>query len=83
MTYDQPRALSDLFAEKIASTILERMDYCFRYTTEDSDDACEDAGAMIKIYLDDLVRSDDIQKRVKKIVGDRYNEEFFLDGFSK
>lgn len=81
MTYDQPRSLNELLAEKIAGTVLERIDYCFRYTTKDSDDACEAAGEIVRIYLEDLVKSYDIQKRVRYIVGGKYNGELFLDGF--
>lgn len=81
MTYDQPKSLNELLAEVVAKTVLEQMDYCFRYTNKDPDDACLASGELIRVYLESLVESPNMQMAVKRIVGNKYNEEFFLDGF--
>ena len=83
IAFDQPRTLSDLLAEKIARIVLDKIQFYKNFEPAlDVDDACHSAGEATKEYLITFVESEDMQKAIRKIVGNSYNEEFFIDGLN-
>ena len=74
--FDNPRTLEDLLAEKAAKDILS-----VGLFAEDFDDACNMGGAKFYQEIATLVESAAFQLKIKKIIGSRFNEEFFLDGY--
>lgn len=71
-----PRNIDDLLAEKLVGIIFRKSTL-----TDDFDEACQLGGVSFKEYLDALVESPEFQTKVRKLIGSKYNEEFFLDGY--
>lgn len=51
-----------------------------RKTEPDPDDASETAGALFRIYLEDLMYDTKFIQDVNQQIGGNFNSEFFLDG---
>lgn len=73
-----PSNINDLLAEKAVKEILSH-----NLFAEDFDEACEMGGSAFRQIIDEIVESPVFQSKVKKMIGSKYNEEFFLDGYNK
>lgn len=51
-------------------------------TADDIDDAAEAAGRMFRTWLSELAYDPTFMKRVEQVIGDGFNSEFFVDGFT-
>jgi hypothetical protein len=64
-----------VYAGKEIAAIMQR--------EQDSDDACELAGEFFAKWIAQALRTEAFQRGVKGVIGQKYNEELFLDGFEK